>query len=320
MAGKLLSIVIPSYNEEAIIENTAEVVSRIMRENGIPFEIVFVNDGSADKTWEKLLQLSAKDSHIVAVDFSRNFGKEAAIFAGLRTARGDAVVLMDCDLQHPPETIVKMYDIWLNNDVDVVEGRKKSRGKESGVYKAFSLWFYKLIGRGSGLDMADASDFKLLDRAVVDSLNEMPERLTFFRAMSSWVGFKTEQVYFEVADRAGGQSKWSIKSLVKYAVNSITSFTSAPLYMITVCGVITFLISIILGVHTVVNKLLGNSAAGFSTVIILQLFTTSIIMFSLGIIGYYLAKIYEEIKRRPRFIIKSVIRNGRRSSGEKDDT
>ncbi len=320
MARRLLSIVIPSYNEQGNIEHTAEVVTRIMQENNIPFEMVFVNDGSTDKTWDKLTELCRVNPHVVAVNFSRNFGKEAAIFAGLKTARGDAVVLMDCDLQHPPETIVEMYDIWSNNDIDIVEGRKKSRGKEKGIYKAFSIWFYKLIGSSSGLDMRDASDFKLLDRSVVDSLNEMPERLTFFRAMSSWVGFKTEKVYFEVAERAEGESKWSVKALFGYAVNSITSFTSAPLYMIMGIGIITFIISVILGIQTLVNKLLGQSAAGFSTVIILQLLTSSIIMFSLGIIGHYLAKIYEEIKKRPRFIIRSVIRNGREQSGEKDDT
>lgn len=320
MARRLLSIVIPSYNEQGNIEHTADVVTRIMQENNIPFEMVFVNDGSTDKTWDKLTELCRVNPHAVAVNFSRNFGKEAAIFAGLRTARGDAVVLMDCDLQHPPETIVEMYDIWQNGDVDIVEGRKKSRGKEKGLYKAFSLFFYKLIGSSSGLDMRDASDFKLLDRSVVDSLNEMPERLTFFRAMSSWVGFKTEKVYFEVAERAEGGSKWSVKALFGYAVNSITSFTSAPLYMIMGIGIITFIISVILGIQTLVNKLLGQSAAGFSTVIILQLLTSSIIMFSLGIIGHYLAKIYEEIKKRPRFIIRSVIRNGREQSGEKDDT
>ena len=320
MARRLLSIVIPSYNEQGNIEHTAEVVTRIMQENNIPFEMVFVNDGSTDKTWDKLTELCRVNPHAVAVNFSRNFGKEAAIFAGLKTARGDAVVLMDCDLQHPPETIVEMYNIWQNGDVDIVEGRKKSRGKEKGLYKAFSLFFYKLIGDSSGLDMRDASDFKLLDRSVVDSLNEMPERLTFFRAMSSWVGFKTEKVYFEVAERTEGESKWSVKALFRYAVNSITSFTSAPLYMIMGIGIITFIISVILGIQTLVNKLLGQSAAGFSTVIILQLLTSSIIMFSLGIIGHYLAKIYEEIKKRPRFIIRSVIRNGREQSGEKDDT
>lgn len=319
MSKRLLSVVIPSYNEEGNIDNTARVVGEILDKNMIPYELVFVNDGSKDKTWEILKALSERDAHVTAVNFSRNFGKESAIFAGLKTARGDAVVLMDCDLQHPPETIVEMYNIWKNSDVDVVEGRKKDRGRENAVYKAFSLWFYKLIGSSSGLDMRAASDFKLLDRCVVDSLNEMPERLTFFRAMSSWVGYNTEKVYFEVADRAEGESKWSVSSLIKYAVNSITSFTSAPLHIVTVCGVITFLISLILGVHTIVNKILGNSEAGFSTVIILQLLTSSIIMFSLGIIGFYLAKIYEEIKKRPRFIIRNVYRNGRDQNGEKDD-
>lgn len=307
-ADKMLSIVIPSYNEEGNVENTAKVVSEILEKNNIDFEIVFVNDGSKDKTWEKLSKLSEENEHVVAVNFSRNFGKESAIFAGLEVACGDAVVLMDCDLQHPPETIVEMYKIWENNDVDVVEGRKKDRGKENPIYKGMSLFFYKLINKSSGLDMEAASDFKLLDRRVVEALNRMPERLTFFRAMSTWVGFKTEKVYFEVADRAEGESKWSVKSLIKYAVNNITSFTSAPLQIVTVCGVITFIVSLIMGVNTLYNKFSGSSEAGFSTVIILQLLTSSIIMFSLGVIGYYLSKIYEEIKNRPRYIIRDIKR------------
>ena len=304
----MLSIVIPSYNEEGNVENTANVVSEILEKNGIDYELIFVNDGSKDRTWEKISAMAVSRDNIAAVNFSRNFGKESAIFAGLEVARGDACVLMDCDLQHPPEVIVEMYNIWKNNDVDVVEGRKKSRGKENPVYRGMSLFFYKIINKASGLDMEASSDFKLLDRKVVDALNRMPERLTFFRAMSSWVGFKTEKVYFEVAERAEGESKWSVKSLIKYAVNSITSFTSAPLQIVTVCGVITFIISIILGVNTLYNKIWGNSAAGFSTVIILQLLTSSIIMFSLGVIGFYLSKIYEEIKSRPRYIIRDIVR------------
>ena len=303
----MLSIVIPSYNEEKNIENTANVVSGILEENNIDYELVFVNDGSKDRTWEILSSLAKEREHIVAVNFSRNFGKESAIFAGLEVAKGDACVLMDCDLQHPPEVVVEMYNVWKNNDVDVVEGRKKDRGKENPVYKWFSLMFYKMIQDSSGLDMKAASDFKLLDRKAVDAINSMPERLTFFRAMSSWVGFKTEKVYFEVADRAEGESKWSVKSLFKYAINSITSFTSAPLQLVTVFGIITFIISVILGIDTLVKKMIGSSAAGFPTVIILQLLTSSIIMFSLGIIGYYLSKIYEEIKNRPRYIIREVI-------------
>ncbi len=303
----MLSIIIPSYNEEKNIKHTADVVSDVLESNKIDYEIVFVNDGSSDSTWEKMSELAQERDNICAVNFSRNFGKESAIFAGLEVAKGDACVLMDCDLQHPPETIIEMYNVWKNNDVDVVEGRKKDRGKENILYKGFSLLFYRVINKASGLDMAAASDFKLIDRKVVDALNRMPERLTFFRAMSSWVGFKTEKVYFEVAERAEGESKWSVRSLIRYAVNSITSFTSAPLQLVTVFGMITFIISIILGINTLYNKIWGNSAAGFSTVIILQLLTTSIIMFSLGIIGFYLSKIYEEIKNRPRYIISEIV-------------
>ncbi len=304
----MISIVIPSYNEEGNVSHTAGVVCRIMEKNNIPFELIFVNDGSSDGTWGRLEKMAREDERIVAVDFSRNFGKESAIFAGLEAASGDAVVLMDCDLQHPPETIVEMYNIWKNNDVDIVEGRKADRGKESKVYRGFSLLFYKLIKKTSGLDMDAASDFKLLDRRAVDALLRMPERLTFFRAMSSWVGFKTERVYFEVAEREVGESKWTTRQLIKFAINNITSFTSAPMQIVTVFGIITFIVSLIMGISTFVQKLLGESDAGFPTVIILQMLTSSIIMFSLGIIGYYIAKIYEEIKNRPRYIIREIVR------------
>ena len=303
----MLSVIIPSYNEEKNVENTAKVVSQLLEENKIDYELVFVNDGSADGTWEILSNMAKTQDHIVAVNFSRNFGKESAIFAGLEVAKGDACVLMDCDLQHPPEVIIEMYNIWKNNNIDIVEGVKSGRGKENPVYRWFSLLFYKLINKSSGLDLTGASDFRLLDRKAVDALNAMPERLTFFRAMSSWVGFKTEKVYFDVADRNVGKSKWSLKALMKYAVNSITSFTSAPLQLVTLFGAVTFIISVVLGVETLWNKIWGNSAEGFPTVIILQLLTSSIIMFSLGIIGYYVSKIYEEIKNRPRYIISEKI-------------
>ena len=325
----MLSIIIPSYNEEGNVAKCASVVSKLLSENDIDYELVFVNDGSKDRTWDIISNLARNDEHIVGVNFSRNFGKESAIFAGLETAKGDACVLLDCDLQFPPEVIIEMYNIWKNNDVDIVEGRKNSRGKENPVYKFFSLWFYKMINKSSGLDMEAASDFKLLDRAVVDSLNAMPERLTFFRAMSSWVGYKTERVYFDVADREIGESKWSVKGLFKFAINSITSFTSAPLQIVTVCGVITFIFSVILGLHTLIKKLIKEAFASEKIVLIEnefgeigidggfmreagiqvnELLTSSIIMFSLGIIGFYLSKIYEEIKQRPRYIIRDIIR------------
>ena len=303
----MLTIIIPAYNESGNIYNTAKVVSTIMKENSIPYELLFINDGSSDDTWDKLCEISESFENIVAVNFSRNFGKESAIFAGLKYAKGDACVVMDCDLQHPAEKIVEMYKLWKHNDVDIVEARKSHRGKENVFYKLFAKLFYKIIKSSSGLEMGGASDFKLMDRRVIDALNNMPERLTFFRAMSSWVGFKTEKIYFEVAEREVGESKWSMKGLIKYAISSITSFSSIPMQLVTFCGFVSLIVSVILGVYTVFNKIAGRSLEGFSTVIILQLFTSSIIMFSLGIIGYYLSKIYEEIKNRPRFLIDSVI-------------
>lgn len=312
----MISVIIPSYNEQGNVQNTKNVVAKILEDNNIDFQLVFVNDGSSDKTWEVLTELSQNDRRVVSVNFSRNFGKEAAIFAGLKVCTGDCAVVMDCDLQHPPQTIVEMYNIWKNNDVDVVEGVKADRGKENIVYKGFSKLFYKLIKKASKLDMDGASDFKLIDRCVIDALNDMPERLTFFRALSSWVGFKTEKVYFEVAERFDGTSKWSVKSLVKYAISSVTSFTCAPMQLVTGCGVLLFIISLILGVQTIYNYVTGNSLEGFTTVILLLLIIGSVIMFSLGIIGYYLEKIYEEIKKRPKFIIRDILNNGKDKKDE----
>ncbi|MGN0632467.1 MAG: glycosyltransferase family 2 protein, partial [Oscillospiraceae bacterium] len=295
----MLSVILPAFNEQDNAPAAASAVSRLLSSYNIDYELIFVNDGSTDRTWLRLSQLAASDERIKAICLSRNFGKEAAIFAGLENASGSACVIMDCDLQHPPETIIEMYKIWKNNNVDIVEAKKRSRGEESGVYRVFAKLFYKLIKSVSGLEMDDSSDFKLLDRRAVDALLSMPERLTFFRAMSSWVGFTTETVYFDVAKRNSGKSKFTVRSLIKYAVTSITSFTSAPLQLVTVSGIVTFIIAIIFGINTLVNKFTGHSAEGFPTVILLLLITSAIIMFSLGIIGYYLAKIYEEIKCRP---------------------
>ena len=226
---------------------------------------------------------------------------------------------MDCDLQHPPETLIEMYKLWRDGEgIDIVEAKKRSRGEENGVYRFFANLFYRIMNAVSGLDMSDASDFKLLDRRAVDALLRMPERLTFFRAMSSWVGFNTETVYFDVAERRSGKSDFGMKNSFKYAVKSITSFTSAPMQLVTVLGVITFLIAIIFGINTLFNKLTGRSAEGFPTVILLQLITSAIIMFSLGIIGYYLSKIYEEIKQRPRYVISEKLNLDDNDEKDKD--
>ena len=303
---KTLSIVLPSYNEEQMIEKTTETISDIMESERIPYELIFVNDGSKDGTWDKILEQKEKNTHVKGVCFSRNFGKESAISAGLDQAAGACVAVMDCDLQHPPETLVTMYRLW-ESGFQVIEGIKASRGKESPIYKMFAKTFYKIISNATGIDMYRASDFKLLDRQVVDEYLKLPERNVFFRALSSWVGFKTTYVEFDVQKREAGESKWSFKSLVKYAVNNISAFSAAPMQIVTFFGFIFFLVAVVLGIQSLYMYFSGHAVEGFTTVILLLLFVGSVLMFSLGVIGYYISKIYEEVKMRPRYIISEIV-------------
>ena len=298
----MLSVVLPSYNEEEMVPVAARTVHEILAAEGIDHELLFVDDGSKDATWQRIREAAASVPAVHGVHFSRNFGKEAAIFAGLSEARGDCVAVIDCDLQHPPEKLVEMYRLW-EQGFEVVEGVKADRGKESVMHRFAAKTFYAIISRATGIDMSRASDFKLLDRKAVNVILTMREKRAFFRALSSWVGFRTTEVSYEVRERTAGESKWSTWSLMKYAVSNITAFTAMPLHLVTVFGVLTLLISVVLGIIALVQKIAGTALGGFTTVIILLLFLGSLIMISLGIIGYYVGNIYEEIKDRPRYII-----------------
>lgn len=304
----LLSIVLPAYNEEQNIANTASVLSELLSENGIDYELVFISDGSRDGTYGEIVKAARKNPRIRGAEFSRNFGKEAGIFAGLELASGDAVIVMDCDLQHPPSVIPEMWRLW-QDGAEVVEGIKTSRGRESLGHKLSAGLFYKIMSKLIKMDMNASSDFKLLDRKVVDVLLALPERNTFFRALSFWAGFRTESVQYEVQERQFGESKWSFWSLMKYAVSNATSFSTLPLQLVTVMGVVSILFSIALAVQTLVRFLMGNSVEGFTTVILLILIIGGFLMLSLGIIGHYIARIYEEVKGRPKYIISKVTDN-----------
>lgn len=301
----MLSVILPSYNEEKMIFTAADTISGILSRENIDFELLFVDDGSKDATWENITKAAQMNSHVVGIHFSRNFGKEAAMFAGLEQAKGDCCVVIDCDLQHPPEKIVEMYRLW-EQGYEVVEGIKEDRGEESGLHKFAANSFYGLISKATGMDMSSSSDFKLLDRKVVDTLNSLPERNVFFRALSFWVGYKKTSVSYCVQERTEGVSKWSTKSLIKYALTNISSFSSAPLHIVTVLGFIMLAVSVVLGIIALVQKISGVALGGFTTVILLLLFSASVIMISLGIIGYYIARIYDEIKGRPRYIISRI--------------
>lgn len=304
----VLSIVLPSYNEEQNIENTARVLSELLTKEQIDYELVFVSDGSKDKTYEEIEKVAKGNPHIKGAKFSRNFGKEATIFAGLQIATGDAVIVMDCDLQHPPQVIPQMWKLW-QEGYEVVEGIKSSRGRESLGYKLSAGLFYKIMSYLIKMDMNSSSDFKLIDRKVVDVLLELPEKNTFFRALSFWAGFTTTTVEYEVQERLYGESKWSFVSLLRYAITNATSFSTLPLQLVTVMGMISILFSVVLAVQTLVRYLMGNAVEGFTTVILLILIIGGFIMLSLGIIGHYIARIYEEVKGRPKYIISNVTEN-----------
>ena len=298
----LLSVVLPAFNEEASIPRAAQSIHVVLNDAQIDYELIFIDDGSRDGSWAAIQAAARRFPQVRGVRFSRNFGKEAAIFAGLAQSKGVCTVVMDCDLQHPPEKIPEMYRLW-QQGYDVIEGVKSSRGSESIFHALAAKTFYRIISSSTGVDMSRASDFKLLDHRAVDTLVALREKNAFFRALSSWIGFQTAEVEFDVQPRLEGQSKWSFRSLARYAITNITSFSAAPLHLVTILGLVVFICSIVLGIHSLWQKFTGHALEGFTTVILLQLLIGSILMICLGIIGYYVAKIYDEIKDRPRYII-----------------
>ena len=301
----MLSVVIPAFNEQEMVPAAAGQIDGILSRAGIPHELIFIDDGSRDATWAEIRAESEHRDTVRGVHFSRNFRKEAAIFAGLQAADGDCVAVIDCDLQHPPEKLVEMYRLW-EQGVEVVEGVKTDRGEESLAHRVAAKTFYRLISEATHIDMTRASDFKLLDRMAVNLLLSMREKRAFFRALSSWIGFRTAEVPYEVRERAAGESKWSTWLLIKYALSNITAFTSLPLHLITGCGAASFLAALIVGIVSIVRLAMGRVVTGLTGAVILLLFLSGLIMVGLGIIGYYLGNIYMEIQDRPRFIVSET--------------
>lgn len=302
-----ISVVIPVYCEAAGIRVTLREVQKYLSQCASTWEIVVVDDGSKDSTWDEIAALSAGMPGLRGLRLSRNFGKEAAVSAGLAAARGRAVVLMDGDMQHPPSLLPTLVQTWRTGEADIVEAVKTSRGDESAMSAARAKLFYLILRAFSGHDLNGASDYKLLDQRVVEAYRTMKERNVFFRGMVSWMGFRTTQIPFEVEPRIAGDSGWSVFGLVRLAAVAVTSFSTFPLHLITIFGLIFLAFSVLLGVHTVYMKLSGTAINGFTTVILLLLIIGSSLMIGLGIIGEYLARIYEEVKQRPRYIVSQEL-------------
>jgi glycosyltransferase involved in cell wall biosynthesis len=297
-----VSVVIPFYNEAEQVALTIDAVRSVLQTAGESYEIVAIDDGSKDETAE-LLFCEAERGDVRALSFSRNFGKEAALCAGLEAAAGDAVIVMDGDLQHPPQHIPAMLSLW-REGYKVVEGVKSTRGRESLLSRLNARFFYRTFARLSGYDLNNASDFKLLDREVVEEWKRLGERGTFFRALSAWLGYKRTQFTFEVAPRTTGRSGWSFFNLLKLSINAITGFSARPLYLIALIGGLLLIGFLILGIQTLISYFSGVAVEGFTTVILLQLLIGGATLSALGLIGVYIGRIFEEVKGRPRFIIE----------------
>lgn len=305
----IVTMIIPAFNEAGVIGRTAAAVDNLFTKEGIGHLVLIVDDGSKDVTWQEIESLASQNAWVSGLRLSRNFGKEGAVFAGLAHAKTDCVIVMDGDLQHPPETALAMFRLWEKEDYDVVEAVKQKRQDESAVQRMGAFLFYALLKLLSGISLENMSDFKLLSRKAVDILNEMPERQTFFRAMAGWTGLRTGYVNFEAPPRVGGKTKFNHRALVKLAIDSISSYSSVPLQMVTLFGFGFTAFAVVMAVQTLYMKLTGRSVEGFTTVILLLLIIGGILMLSLGIIGTYIAKIYHEIKKRPRYIVGGKTKN-----------
>lgn len=301
-----LSVVVPVFDEArgivALLDTLRGVLDTLQR----PYEIVCVDDGSADGGGALLDAIAHDDPRVVPIHFSRNFGKEAALHAGLEAARGEAAIFLDADLQHPPELIPLMVELWAEQGYEVVEGRKRRRGKESTAYRILAGLFYRLLGSATDADMLGASDFVLLDRQACEALRRLPERTRFFRGLVHWIGFRTTSVEFDVAPRRSGGSGFRAWPLLRYGIDSVLSFTTLPLVLIALAGLATTVLGSSLGFIALYHWATGVAVSGFTTVILMNLMFSGLILVSLGTMALYLARLVEEVKGRPLYIVRAA--------------
>ena len=309
MEKEKISIVVPCYNEEAVLNKFYREVTHILQEmNYDNFEIVFIDDGSKDNTYSVIKDLAEKEEKIEYVSFSRNFGKESAMYAGLQYSDGDYTILMDADLQHPPKYIPVMLEKIKTGKYDMIATRRKSRGNESKFRSMCSQMFYKFMNKISGINMGDnALDYRMLNKKAKEAILKMTEYNRFTKGIFEWIGFRTFWIEVDIDERAAGESKWSFKKLLAYSIEGCVAFSTMPLYLSSMLGIIFCLISFVMIIVMVVQAIMyGVAGTGFATIICLLLFIGGIILFCQGILGQYLAKDYLENKKRPIYLVQDT--------------
>jgi len=303
---KTITIITPCYNEEEALPIFCREATNVLSSMGVDYELLFVNDGSRDKTLDELRKLAAGDDHVKYISFSRNFGKEAAMYAGFCNAKGDYVAVMDCDMQDPPALLPQMYAILEQGEYDSVATRRENRTGEPPIRSWFAHRFYGLINRISDAQMMDgARDFRLMRRSMVDAIVAMGEYNRFSKGIFGWIGFRTYWLSYENTPRVAGETKWHFWGLVRYAIDGIINFSQVPLSVASLFGIIMTGVSFLMLIAIVVRKLCiaGSSIDGWASIICTIIFVGGIQLFCLGIMGQYVAKIYLEAKHRPHYIV-----------------
>ncbi len=307
---KKISLVIPMYFEEKVVEECYNRVSKVLKNlNNYEYEIIFINDGSKDKTQEILENISIKDKNVKIISFSRNFGHQAAVTAGLKETTGDAVIIMDADMQDPPEIIPDMIGLWENGN-EVIYGKRKSRKGESKFKLLSAKVFYRFLNVLSDVDIPqDTGDFRLVDKKIVKKMNSLPEHNKFLRGLWSWLGFKQYAYEYERKERFAGKTKYPLKKMLKLASDGIISFSTKPLKMVGILGIISIIISIIILIYALISYFcnLNNLSAGWTSLMCTITFFAGVQLLSLWIISEYIGRIYDETKGRPQYIIDKKI-------------
>jgi len=312
---KKVTILLPAYNEEASFSLIAKCMEQVVRDNSnYEWEFLMVNDGSTDNTLQQMAKLHQMDSHYNYIDLSRNYGKEVAMMAGFDYATGDALIIMDADMQHPVNVIPEMLKYWEEGYDDVYAQRQNSH--ESWLKRKTSHWYYKLLQSLTRVPIQkDTGDFRLLDRSCVEALKQMRESERNTKGMYSWIGFRKKGIFYQQQERQEGKSKWSVMSLVNLALNGILSYTTAPLRLASVLGIIVSLAAFLYLIYIIiVTNLYGDPVQGYPTIMVTILFLGGVQLLSLGILGEYLGRVFNEVKHRPGYFVNSY--NGKRNETE----
>jgi len=302
-----LSLILPALNEAQCIESLYHDIAKNIELLGCSYEIIFIDDGSRDQSFDIVTKIAQGDARVRGMRFSRNFGKENAIFAGLQECQGKCAIVMDCDGQHPPELIAKMYELWKTGAYDIISGKSTGKDVDGIIQYVCTRLFYFITEKLTGIDLKNDSDYKLLDRKVINEILELKERTRFFRGLTQWVGFRQYDIPFSVKPRKAGETKWSVKELMGLAIDAITTFTARPLIWTAYLGLFGIIVAVILVIEAFLEKILGLAVEGWPTLIVVVIFFGSTILLALGIIGIYLMKIYDELKGRQHYIVSRKV-------------